>query len=93
MRFGFFTTPQHRRFSYTPRYYDERKERITELQKKVSAEDFDKKAREYRIRETFANKQTKHKGSPLKKSRFLIYIILVLAIIFMVATNVGWMLF
>ncbi|HOG42236.1 MAG TPA: hypothetical protein PK979_00940 [Bacteroidales bacterium] len=31
---SFFRTPSHRVFHYTPRYYDERKERIAEIYKK-----------------------------------------------------------
>ena len=31
---SFFKTPSHRVFHYTPRYYDERKERIAEIYKK-----------------------------------------------------------
>jgi hypothetical protein len=31
---SFFKTPSHRVFKYTPRYYDERKERLAEVYKK-----------------------------------------------------------
>ncbi len=31
---SFFKQNQHKRFEYTPRYYDERKERIEEMRKK-----------------------------------------------------------
>ena len=33
-RIAFFSTPEPRQFNYTPRYYDERKERLEELYKK-----------------------------------------------------------
>ena len=33
-RITFFSTPEPRQFNYTPRYYDERKERLEELYKK-----------------------------------------------------------
>jgi hypothetical protein len=33
-RITFFSTPEPRQYNYTPRYYDERKERLEELYKK-----------------------------------------------------------
>jgi hypothetical protein len=36
---SFFKQNQHRRFEYSPRFYDERKERIEEMRKKYGGEE------------------------------------------------------
>lgn len=37
-RISFFSLPEHRKFSYKPRYYDPQKEHIKELEEKYGAE-------------------------------------------------------
>jgi len=37
--FGIFKKPQHQRFEYKPRYYDEQKERLSEITSKYSNEE------------------------------------------------------
>lgn len=39
MRLTLFRTPQHKRFSYAPRYWDERKEEIEKIRKRYQAAD------------------------------------------------------
>lgn len=39
MRISFFNLPEHRVFTYRPRYYDETKEHIQELEKKYATDE------------------------------------------------------
>ena len=46
MKVRFTKLPKHKRFDYTPRYYNEQKERLEERKRQIEAQQSEKKTRE-----------------------------------------------
>ena len=64
-RITFFSTPEPRQYHYTPRYYDERKERLEELYKKYGrTPEGEKRAEEQLAAEEAAGAHTKEHYVP-----------------------------
>jgi len=77
---SFFKTPVHRRFSFSPRYYDERREALERRMAAQSVDDPAASAKD-RIRATFRDRrQSARTGRRVSNVRLTI-IVLVLAVI------------
>jgi len=77
---SFFKTPAHRRFSFSPRYYDERKEAMEQRIAPYAGSDPARAAKD-RIRATFRDRRrTARAGRRVSNVRLMV-IILVLAVL------------
>ncbi len=78
-------TPKNKRFDYTPRYYDERKERLEAIKKKH--ENPERAEIEARIRGKLQRHATQRKNPFMNTSvRFIIILALLLAITYFILT-------
>ena len=61
--FSFVRLPNHRKFNYTPRYYDPIKEEIEQRTKLIKSEinSGEKEGRQLRISTAFGNRQREHR--------------------------------
>jgi len=79
-RISFFKTPEHRVYNYKPRYYDETKEHIKELEEKYHPKETDKYIPGLGIREAYRKgiegKRREAGGTKVKGYILLITLIL-----------------
>lgn len=81
-----FPSPKHRQFDIHPRYYNPEKERMDNLKKKYATETPEEERlaeAKVRIRESFQRSQKQPKGL-LSKRRFLIYLVILAALLWWV---------
>lgn len=101
---SFFRTPKHRVFHYTPRYYDETKERIRNTIDEIEREKAEKEGKPYKsdhyipgksIRGSMrdAEKYKKHAMKPgISKIIGWVSLIILFVLIYYFATYFGWFL-
>lgn len=88
-RFKLFKTPNHRRFDYNPRYYDERKEELErkikrhQAMKELSGEDEEALRARYRMQQTIDDKWKPNYRK--QSSRSTMRLIIVLGVLFFLA--------
>lgn len=91
MKFAFFSKPQHKTFNHIPIYYDEREERIKEMEEKAKEGTGEKKGSDYHasIKGSMRRYQQNHTSTAnfasSEKKRSNIRIIVILSILFLLA--------
>jgi len=81
---SFFKIPQHKTFSYTPRYYDERKENLQERIKKIEQEMGVNKGERYKPKISKGSMRGYiYKNKKAKKQSNLRLIIILLTLLFL----------
>ena len=80
---SFFKQNQHRRFEYSPRFYDERKERIQEMRKKYGGSDTAEKfsSQDFRLRMNSEWRQSNSRKSSKGANMRLVIIVMALFLI------------
>ncbi len=86
---GMFShTPKSNKFEYTPRYYDERKERLEAMKKKYA--DPKRAEIEARIRGQFKRYEKKNRIFIKTGTRFMLILAVLLIITYAVLKYFGW---
>ena len=87
---SFFSQNQHKRFDYSPRYYDERKERLEEMKKKYQDTDasgkFSSQNMRLRINSEWRQSSSK-KGSRGTSLRLVVIIMALFLISYLILFN------
>jgi hypothetical protein len=92
---SFFQPRNLRQYDLRTRYYDEEKERMDELRRRVGEDAAEGEERSERIREAYERKRsrrTKPKNKILSGTRILVYIALVILLVMMIS-NTKFLLF
>lgn len=91
MRFSLFKRVQHKTFTHIPIYYDEKKERLKEMEESARAEQGEKRSTDYhdRMKGSMRRYQHNHRSAAhfvhMEKRRSALRVIVILAILFSVA--------
>lgn len=86
MLFSFFRQHKNKRYNYTPRYYDERKERLENLKKKHGLIEDNSGEKSYRRRSFRDDWKQNSKIQSNRNSRIRLLIILILLLLFTYVT-------
>jgi cytochrome c-type biogenesis protein CcmH/NrfG len=93
MRFSIFKQHKNKTFNYTPRFYDERKERLNNLKKKYGVdenEEANKTEKKSHTRVSFRDEwkqQRKERVNRNSRIRFLVILLILFTIAFAVLRN------
>lgn len=81
---SFFKQNQHKRFDYSPRFYDERKERIEEMRKKYGGTESSEKfsGDNFRLR---MNSEWRNSGSRKKSSGANMRLVVIVLVLFLIS--------